>query len=82
MMHQRKLGVKVLMIKCAQDQITCRCLVFCFDFAKKELRSQQTREKCTKCCVYLRVISQPLGFFGENHRAKNRVSTSSRGHSL
>ena len=31
---------------------------------------------------YLRVISQPSGFFGENHRAKNRVSTSSRGHCL
>ena len=23
-------------------QITCRCLVFCFDFAKEELRSLQT----------------------------------------
>ena len=68
--------------KCTEDQITCRCLVFCFHFAKEELHSQQTCEKCTTCCVYLRVISQLLGFFGENHRAKNRVSTSSRGHSL
>ena len=31
-------GVKVLMIKCTQDQITCRrCLVFCLDFEKEEL---------------------------------------------
>ena len=31
-------GVKVLMIKCTQDQITCRrCLVVCLDFAKEEL---------------------------------------------
>ena len=38
MMHQRNSGVKVLMIKCTQDQITCRrCLPFCLDFAKEEL---------------------------------------------
>ena len=73
-------GVKVLMIKCTQDQITCRrCLVICLDFEKEELHNQQTCEKYTTCCVYLQVISQLCGFFGENHRAKNRVSTSSRG---
>ena len=38
MMHQRNSGVKFLMIKCTQDQITCRpCLSFCLDFAKEEL---------------------------------------------
>ena len=38
MMYQRNSGVKVLMIKCTQDQITCRrCLPFCLDFAKEEL---------------------------------------------
>ena len=38
MMHQRNSGVKVLMIKCTQDQISCRrWLVFCLDFAKEEL---------------------------------------------
>ena len=38
MMHRGTSRDKVLMIKCTQDQITCRrCLMFCLDFAKEEL---------------------------------------------
>ena len=36
--NQRNSGVKVLTIKCTQDQITRRrCLVVCLDFGKEEL---------------------------------------------